>query len=459
MRRALRGQRRNLGAVAVLIALAVATVIYILEHQPAFTLGHSYYTVNAQFATAAAVTPGQGQAVTIAGVQVGLIGAVELKDGRAYVKLDIYKRYSPIYRNATLLLRPRTPLKDMYLELDPGSRSAGRVPDGGELPIANTEPDVDVDQILASLDADTRTYLLLLLSGGAEALSGKGAGPGSPSPSTVAALQQTLKRFGPIDRDALNFSKLLASRDQKLSLAIHDLNLVAGSLGGVDTQLASLVRRHRTESFGAIASQDRRAVRSGSSQLPETLTTTRTALGKVGHIRGGGRGRRLSKLAPFAKDLGPALAALKATCPSHTPAPLGNQLRPFATEVQPFVKLLTPTFSRLASVTPKLTSSLKIVNTLFNELAYKAPGSESYLFWGAWFAHILDSLTATQDANGAIAQGLFMAPCASLNLLEVALSQSDPGLGPILQLLNPPDWSKIKSSYCPSSTALSALQK
>jgi phospholipid/cholesterol/gamma-HCH transport system substrate-binding protein len=455
MRRLLRAQRRNIGAVVVLVALALATVIYILEHQPAFTLGHSYYTVNAQFASASAVTPGQGQAVTIAGVQVGLIGGVEVEHGRAVVKLDIDQRYAPIYRNATLLLRPRTPLKDMYLELDPGTHGDGRVPDGGELPVSSTEPDVDVDQILGSLDADTRTYLLLLLSGGATALSGTGAGAGGPSPSTVSALQQTLKRFGPTDRDALNFSRLLATRDRKLSLAIHDLNLVAGSLGGVDTQLASLVRSS-DRSFGAIASQDR-ALSSALAQLPGTLATTRTALGKVGTFAGA-TGPALSKLAPFAKDLGPALAALKPLA-QDTTGSVREQLRPFATAVQPFVGLLTPTLTRLAGAEPQLTSALKVVNTLFNELAYKAPGSQSYLFWGAWFAHILDSLTATQDANGAMVQGLFMAPCASLNLLEAALSQSDPGLGPILQLLNAPDWSKIKSSYCPPSTALSTLQK
>ena len=45
--------------------------------------------------------------------------------------MDIDKRYAPIYRNATVLLRPRTPLKDMYLALDPGTRSAGAIPNGG----------------------------------------------------------------------------------------------------------------------------------------------------------------------------------------------------------------------------------------------------------------------------------------------------------------------------------------
>ena len=37
--------------------------------------------MRAQFQDAAAVTAGQGQAVTIAGVEVGLVGGVALHDG------------------------------------------------------------------------------------------------------------------------------------------------------------------------------------------------------------------------------------------------------------------------------------------------------------------------------------------------------------------------------------------
>ena len=104
-------------------------------------------------------------------MQVGLVGGVKLEDGQAVVTMNIFKQYAPIYRNATVLLRPRTPLKDMYLALDPGTKQAGAVPDGGMLGAGSTTPDVDLDQILASLDADTRNYLLLLLSGGAQAFN------------------------------------------------------------------------------------------------------------------------------------------------------------------------------------------------------------------------------------------------------------------------------------------------
>ena len=61
---------------------------------------------------------------------VGEIAKVELEDGRAVVTMKIRRKYTPIYKNATALLRPKTGLKDMVIELDPGTQPAGAAPDG-----------------------------------------------------------------------------------------------------------------------------------------------------------------------------------------------------------------------------------------------------------------------------------------------------------------------------------------
>jgi phospholipid/cholesterol/gamma-HCH transport system substrate-binding protein len=437
---------RDFGAVAVLVVLAIATVGYILEHQPAFTFGRSYYQVKAVFADAAAVTAGQGQSVTIAGVEVGLIGGVQLEHGQAVVSMDIFKKYAPVYRNATVLLRPRTPLKDMYLALDPGTASAGALPEGGTLGIASTQPDIDVDQILSSLDADTRTYLLLLLSGGAQAFNGKGATASTPSAATAAALAADFKRFAPLDRSALNFTKLLSQRSSKLRGAIHNLDLVASSLGGVDTQLASLVKASDTN-FQAISSQDQQ-LSQGISLLPGALQQTSSTLNKVQQFAAVS-GPALKQLEPFARDLGPALKALRPLAKQTTPV-IEKQLEPFASNpgIRKLAQTLAPAAQSLAKAAPALSGSFSVLNKLVNTLAYQKSGGEpSYLYWGAWLAHNLDSLTTLQDAEGPIIQGQFLASCPSLNLLEVALQPGTPSLTPILDMLNAPDWSKITNCY------------
>jgi phospholipid/cholesterol/gamma-HCH transport system substrate-binding protein len=441
VRHAIKTHSRDFIAIAVLLVLALATVAYILEHQPAFMLGRSYYPVKAVFSTGSAVESGQGQSVTIAGVEVGLIGGVQLEGGRAVVTMDIFKRYAPIYRNATVLLRPRTPLKDMYLALDPGTAGAGAVPSGGTLGIASTQPDIDVDQILGSLDADTRAYLLLLLSGGAQAFGGHGATADKPSPSTAAALAADFKRFGPLDKSTLSFTKLLATRSHSLRGAIHNLDLVASALGGVDTQLASLVRQSNT-SFAAIASQDQ-ALSKGITLLPGALEQTSSTLASVQHFASA-TGSALQKLQPFARELPQALSAVRGLAKGTTSS-IANQLRPFVSNpaILTLTKTLAPAAADLAKAAPALSSSFGVLNTLFNTLAYRQPGGEqSYLFWGAWLAHNADSLTSLEDADGAVVQGQFLASCPALETLN-ALELSTPALTPILDLLNTPNYKTI----------------
>ena len=123
-------------------------------------LGTDFFELKGEFATAQAITPGQGQTVDIAGVEVGQITKVDLVE-RARDRDDgdqAEVRAPRCNPNATMLLRPKTGLKDMIVELDPGTRPAGRpVRDGYTVPVSNTQPDVNLDEILAVLDRDTRT--------------------------------------------------------------------------------------------------------------------------------------------------------------------------------------------------------------------------------------------------------------------------------------------------------------
>jgi phospholipid/cholesterol/gamma-HCH transport system substrate-binding protein len=441
VKRAIRIHRWDFAAIVALVIGAIGVTGYILEHQPSFNFGQSYYTVKAQFATGAAVTAGQGQAITIAGVQVGQVGGVSLQNGRAVVTMNIYPRYAPIYNNATVLLRPRTPLKDMYLSLDPGTRGAGRIPVGGTIGPANTEPDVDVSEILSSLDADTRNYLILLLEGGAGIFRDPGSSQtsGTPSPAAVAALGGVFKRFEPLDRDTQTFASLLAQRQKNIRLSIHNLNLVANALGGVDTNLASLIRSSDTN-FTAISSEDAQLEQT-LSLFPSTLQQTTQTFNKVKAFSAVSA-TTLHELLPFARNLGPALRASRPLFRDTTPV-IKNELRPFSVAVQPVARTLAAGSTTLKRAIPNLAHSIGTLNVLFNTLAFQPKGGQGYLFWGSWLAHLADSLTSTQDANGAVVQGLFTGTCIELNFFENTLAPGSQPLGVILDLLNAPSAANI----------------
>ena len=152
------------------------------------------------------MTPGQGQSVDIAGIKVGEVTGVKLENGHAVVTMEVDNKYAPlIHDDASLLLRPKTGLNDMVVEVDPGHP----VEPGGEGGLDRSrsprpQPQVNPDEVLASLDADTQQFLKLLLANGAEALD--------PAKGRDVKLSNALRRLDPFARDIARISGALAAR-------------------------------------------------------------------------------------------------------------------------------------------------------------------------------------------------------------------------------------------------------
>ena len=92
MSRAIREHLRDFVGIAVLVVLALVTTGVILAQQqsnlPSWIpiLGTDHFELKAEFSSAQAVTPGQGQQITIAGIKVGTVSGVNLesKSNRAW---------------------------------------------------------------------------------------------------------------------------------------------------------------------------------------------------------------------------------------------------------------------------------------------------------------------------------------------------------------------------------------
>jgi phospholipid/cholesterol/gamma-HCH transport system substrate-binding protein len=451
MGRAIREHLRDFVALLVLLLIAIGVSSYILSNQrlylPAWVpgIGTSFYEVNAEFSTAQAVVPGQGQTVDIAGVPVGELGEVNLRNGVATVQLKIREKYAPIYKDAHMLLRPKTGLKDMIVEMDPGTKGAGELPEGGTIPVENTAPDVNLDEILQSLDADTRTYLTILVNGGGEGLAGK---------DTPAALRETFKRFEPTNRDLARITGLLAQRRKNLSRVVHNFGLISNELATRDGQLSQFVASANAN-FRALAHQEG-AIRESLSLLPDTLQVTQTTLVKADALANE-LGPTLQALRPTARNLGPALVATRPFLRTTTPV-IENQLRPFARDVRPSVKALRRAANYLQPLIPKLTTSFRVVNALFNTLAFNPKGSEEgYLFWGSWVNHAGATIFGTQDAHGPIRRGLVITSCSSLGLLET-ITANNPQLQTLFELLNAPSRAQVCGGPVPDSPKAKAKQ-
>ena len=316
MRRAINAYLGPFLAVLGLMVLAAGTATYILSQQnfrfPLVEDGP--FRVQAELASARAVAPGQGQSVRVAGVKIGDIGDVELEDGRAVVTLEIEQRFKHLVRtDSTALLRPKTGLKDMFLELDPGH---GRPLDEDDrIEIADTAPDVDLDEVLGVLDEDGRDYLKLLISGAGKGIDGRGAD-----------MREALKRLGPTVRDSARVTRASAARRRELRSLVRHYGLLTRELGRSDRDIVRLVRGSNAV-FGSIAPEERALSRS-VAELPGTLRTAESTLVKAGAL-----GRRLEPalqaLRPSIRKLGPTGEALLPLAREATPI-LRDRIRPLA---------------------------------------------------------------------------------------------------------------------------------
>jgi phospholipid/cholesterol/gamma-HCH transport system substrate-binding protein len=397
MRRVLLKSLRDVVAITLMIVVAAAVAGYILENQRMRfpVIEDKPFKLKAELITAQAVTPGQGQTVRVSGIRVGDIAKTELKDGRAVVTMDLDREYEDlVHTDATALLRPKTGLKDMFIELNPGTPNAPLAKEGFTLPVHNTLPDVNPDEFLSALDQDTRDYLKLLLHGAGKGLRGRGDDLG-----------EVLARFEPTYRDLGAVTTEVAKRRKELRLLINSLARLNQELGSKDDELAELVDSS-AQVFRAFASE-RRNVTATVRELPSALRETEIGLERV---------RRMARiLGPASEALRPVAHALRranvATQPfTREAAPLlRDDIRPFVREARPLVDDLKPAVGDLVEAEPGLTRSFHVLNRLFNMLGHNPRGregpdvagrDEGYLFSFGWLGHQSANLFSNADAHG-----------------------------------------------------------
>jgi phospholipid/cholesterol/gamma-HCH transport system substrate-binding protein len=439
-------ERYRSAFVAVVVMVIIAAVVggYILAHEnlklPGWVpvLGRNYYTLRADFQTAQALTPGQGQAVTIAGAKIGEISTVDVNNGVAVVTMRIIPKYARIYRNTTMLMRPKTGLQDMTLEVNPGTPSAGKLKSGETVPLSQTAPNIDFDEFLAGLDGETRAYLQELVAGAGEGLYRNGRN-----------LAAVFRRFPPAAHFGQEIAKELEVRHANIARSIHNFRLLTEAVGGKDKQLAQLVDASNAV-FATFAHEDANLQKT-LILLPGALHKTSVNLAKVA-TASNILGPTLHKLQPFASALGPANTATRKLALTTTPI-FKNEIRPFAREILPVVNELGPSTKQLGEAFPKLAVSFKVLNEFFNELAYNpGPSKAGFLFFLDWGNHNLNSVVSSSDAHGPLGRSLVYFNCEVLPILNSVASVNET-VKLLVGLLRPPNGAECVSQGLKKASA------
>jgi phospholipid/cholesterol/gamma-HCH transport system substrate-binding protein len=398
---AIRKHWRDFLAIAGLALIGLAVGVYILGQQHLrFPLVQAKpKQIAIELANAQAVEPGQGQTVRVAGVEVGRIADVKLEDGKAVVKLDIEHDYENLIRqDATVLLRPKTALKDMFLEVNPGNGKP--LPEGGRISVASSLPDIDPDEIYSALDADTRPYLKLLVAGAGKGLRDRGAD-----------LREVFRRLEPIHRDLARVTRASARRRGALRELIHDYGLLMTELGKHPQDLRRLVTASRSV-FDALANEDT-AISASVAQLPASLRASERALGQVREFAPVLRSSLESLRKPIRKL--PETNAAVTPFLRQTEPVIRTQIRPFVRAAQPWTNDLRLAARGTSRAMPDLRRSFGELNRFFNIGAYNPNGAEGldgksisqqrqrqegFLYWLAWVSQNGSSLFSSADGQG-----------------------------------------------------------
>ena len=326
----------------------------------------------------------------------------------------------------------------MFVELNPGSKPAPVAKSGYTIPLAQTNPEVNFDEVLSSLDGDTRQYLSLLVNGAGQGLKGQGNN-----------LAGVLERFEPTHQDLARLNSAVAVRGTDLRQLVNSLRRLNDALAAKQGQIVDMVDSS-SKVFGALASEDTNISRA-VGDLPGTLQQTTQTLQKV-QAFAAQLGPAASKLLPAAQGLPAANQAIKALA-TPSGSYLGgtdivkNQIRPFVVASRPVVRNLKPASKNLAKSTPNISKTFGTLNHFFNMLGYYPGGSQhGYLWWLSWLGHAGRTLFSTQDAAGTFRPVFPQLSCTDTALIVAGQPQ-------IAALLNLVTTILSNAQICPSQAA------
>jgi len=424
MKRAARGYWTAAAVIVGFALLSTLLGVYILGKQRLTSPFASRYQIRVAFSATPGIAPGLGQPADVAGVPVGEISAAAVRNGESLVTLSIERSQLPhVYKNATAQLVPQTPLDDLDVDLNPGSKNAGLLPSGAVIGIGRSTVPVPVDDLLDALDGDTRDYLAALISATGYGLRNQGPN-----------LRALFAQIGPTADQIRELTTALNQRRTTLAKVIHSLSVLAVAAGSRNDELRQIVA-DGSKTLTALASQDS-ALQQSLRLLPSTLGDTRAALSSATTFAGDLR-PTLSALTPALENLPKTLRATQ-TLASHASPALRNVIRPAVASGNLSLPSLLTAAHHLNLTTPDLDNAFKVLQYVFNELFYSDNGkSRSYAFWGAWAQHDGNSVLSTGDAQGEVINSALLVTCSEFNDIPQLTTVLD-GVGKLLPSVCPP---------------------
>ncbi|WP_320671857.1 MlaD family protein [Patulibacter defluvii] len=342
-----------------------------------------------------------GSQVVSGGVPVGTVALKLGRDDRVEAELRLERRAAPVAKDVQVAIAAVNLLGQKRVELLRGD-GGDPAPSGYVVPARNIAVSTDLDQVLATLDDDTRTRLSVLINEAGAALGGRREAFSQVIGELPGSLVSAKRLLGELVGDNRVLADLVTRSDR-----------VVGALAGERQALSRVVD---VAGRAAESVEQRRAgLQRSLAAAPATLDQLRRFLAELRATTGplGPAARDITAVAPdlqatldrvegFRRSADPALRRAREVAPDLTR--LGDRATPVLTRAMPTLKSLATVSAALTPVSDTLLHSANnLVATVENwARAIQFRDGLSHVFRGE-ASVTLNTLTSVLDRFGALA--------------------------------------------------------
>jgi phospholipid/cholesterol/gamma-HCH transport system substrate-binding protein len=339
------------------------------------------YRVKTQIPETALLT--KAADIRMAGLNVGHITGLKLRrDGGQEVEMDIDPEFAPLPRDVKLVVRQKSLLGQLYIELSPGTRDGPKLHDGDTIPSKSLVESVEFDEIISTFNRETRRNFQGWIREIATAIDHD---RGRDLSNAIGNLDD----FAAAGSDTL---KVLDDQEPALRRLVKNTGITLNALTERRGQLQDLVGNANTV-FEALASRN--------DALAETIAIFPTFLDESR--------QSLDRLKVFANDTDPLIRDL---------IPVAIQLR--------------PTLHDLGLLSPDLKNVFRRLDPIIRESDRTLPAAERFLtgakpLLGALHAYLpeLNPILSFANYEQEAVAGFIHAASASLNGVNQPVNASE----------------------------------
>jgi phospholipid/cholesterol/gamma-HCH transport system substrate-binding protein len=306
----------------------------------------------------------QNADVRWAGVKIGQVARIQSRGTQAVVKVEIDKRYAPLYRDATTLLRTKTLVGENYLQIDPGHPQAGALPRNGVIPVEQAGEAVQLDQILSSLSPRTRERISRNLDGLGDGVTGRSA-----------EISRLFAAARPTIADGVTVLDAVKTQRESFAQLVQDTGQVTQAVAARAGDLQSLARSAKVTAE-TVAARDE-ALGQTLAQLPGTLKQARQSVTRL---------RSFSLQAtPVMADLTSGFTQLRPVVEELPAAAAAT--RAMVGRLEPFLQVADPMLAKLRGFSRALTPTIPALDSFLRQVQPMATFLKPYAAdAGAFFA-------------------------------------------------------------------------